>query len=77
MYAGKLKFFTFVFLSQNGGPIYKKRVSLATVYCEYADINKKLIEFQEANDHIREKIIYARFEYTETVCSDYWTETIS
>ncbi len=66
MYVGCLKFYTFVSIP-HGDDSREKRALLATAYCEYADVNKKLLEFREANAHIHE--IHARFEYSETIMS--------
>jgi len=66
MYAGSLKFYTFVSIPHGDG-FREKRALLATAYCEYADAEKKLIEFRQTNAHIRE--IHAKFEYSETIMS--------
>jgi len=65
MFYGAVKFFTFVSAPQGDGSFRIKRVTLATVYCDYADANDKLIAFREANKGIRE--IHARFEYLENL----------
>ena len=65
MFYGAVKFFTFVSIPQGDGSSRMKRATLATVYCDYADAGKKMIEFREANDHIRD--IHARFEYSEHI----------
>jgi hypothetical protein len=64
MFYGAVKFFTFVSTPQGDGSFRIKRVTLATVYCDYADAGQKLIEFRETNkDSFRD--IHARFEYSE------------
>jgi hypothetical protein len=66
MFYGAVKFFTFVSTAQGDGSSRIKRVTLATVYCDYADAGKKLIEFREENkDNFRD--IHARFEYIENL----------
>lgn len=65
MFYGAVKFFTFVSTAQGDGSFRIKRVTLATVYCDYADAGDKLIAFREANKNIRD--IHARFEYIENL----------
>ena len=65
MFYGAVKFFTFVSTAQGDDSFRVKRVTLATVYCDYADAGKKLIEFREENSNIRD--IHARFEYIENL----------
>ena len=63
MFYGAVKFFTFVSTAQGDDSFRVKRVTLATIYCDYADAGKKLIEFRELNKEFRD--IHARFEYSE------------
>lgn len=65
MFYGALRFFTFVSTPQGDGSCRMKKSTLATVYCDYADVGEKLIEFREANKDIRD--IHARFEYSEHI----------
>ena len=65
MFYGALRFFTLVSIPQGDGSTRMKKSTLATVYCDYADIARKTAEFRESNSGIAD--IHARFEYSELV----------